>query len=312
MGSYVVEALLRRGHRVVCLVRRTSDLRWLKGLEVAYRYGDIRDRDSLKEVVKGVEAVVHLAGLVRSSEPDGYLRVNTEGTENLLRVCKGEGSVRYFLLMSSLSAAGPARGPEPLREEDEPRPISTYGRSKLLAERLALACSNKFRVGVLRPSAVYGPRDTEVLVFFRWARRGVLPIPAERPGLVSLIYVEDLARACAMALEAEAEGVYFVSNSRVTSWEEVGRTVARGLRRRAFLLYVPFPLVYTVALWTESASRLSKRAALLSREKVKEMAQPYWTCDPSKAERSFGFRAEVDLEEGIGRTLRWYRREGWL
>jgi len=312
VGSYVVEALLRQGHRVICLVRRTSDLRWIEGLEVAYRYGDVRDERSLREAVKGVEAVVHLAGLVKASSPDGYLQVNAKGTENLLRACEGENSVRYFLLMSSLSAAGPARGPEPLREEDEPHPISTYGWSKLMAERLALARSDRFRVGVLRPPAVYGPRDTEVLTFFRWAKRGILPIPAQKPGWVSLIYVEDLARACVMALEREAEGVYFVAHPETTSWEEVGRTIAQGLERRALPLYVPFPLVYAAALCAETASRLSGRAVQLNREKVTEMAQPYWICDPSKAKRDFGFQAEIDVEEGMDRTLRWYLQEGWL
>lgn len=311
VGSHVVEALVERGHEVICLVRRTSDLRWIRHLEVVYRYGDLREPGKLAEAVRGAEAVLHLAGVVRASSPDGYFDVNLRGTENLLKACE-EGKVGYFLLISSLSAAGPAGGPEPLREGEEPHPISSYGMSKLEAERAALARSGKLKVCVFRPPAVYGPRDTETLSFFMWARRGILPIPARRPGLLSLIYAKDLADACLMALEARAEGTYFVCHPEVTSWEEVGRNVAERFGRRAVPLYFPFPLSYTISLFAEYLGRITKRPPMLSREKVREMACPYWICDPSKAERDFGFRAKVSLREGIGMTISWYVKEGWL
>lgn len=311
VGSHVVEALVRRGHEVTCLVRRTSNLKWIRHLKVAYRYGDLRDLGTLVDAVMGADAVLHLAGVVRASRPEGYFMVNLQGTENVLRACE-RGKVKYFLLMSSLSAAGPAEGPEPLREGEEPGPISSYGMSKLKAERAALARSGTFKVCVFRPPAVYGPRDTETLSFFRWAKRGILPIPARRPGLLSLIYVEDLAEACVMASEARAEGTYFVCHPELTCWEEVGRVVATRFRRKAVPIYLPFPLGYTISLFAEFVGRITKRPPLLSREKVREMASPYWICDPSRAERHFGFRAKVGLREGMERTIGWYINKGWL
>ena len=135
LGSHLVEALIRRGYRVRCLVRRTSDLRWIQGLRVEYVHGNLADLTSLSRAVQGVDYVYHSAGVIKALKPETYYRVNRDGTRNLLQVCSdSRENFKKFIYVSSLAAVGPSPNGRPLREESCPRPVSDYGRSKLEGE----------------------------------------------------------------------------------------------------------------------------------------------------------------------------------
>jgi dihydroflavonol-4-reductase len=314
VGSHMMDRLLAAGHRVRVLVRPTSDLRWIpKGL-IEQVTADVRDPDGLRRLVAGVGWVFHFGGVTRVRTPRDYFRVNAGGTQALgeafLEAAPDDG---VFLFCSSLAASGPAPAADrPRREEDPPEPINAYGRSKLAAEQwLAERLAPRVRVLCVRPPTVYGPRDEAVLNFFRWARRGWLPMPALPESRLSLVHAEDLAAACLMLTETGASGVYHISDGGYYGWAEVGAAAGRVLGKRLRPLRFPAWAVRSVGSLVEAAGRAVGRVPVVNRDKVRDMLQPYWICDPARA-RAAGFRPAYGLEEGFEQTIRWYETEGWL
>ena len=312
-GSHMTDLLLAAGYRVRVLVRETSDLRWVP--QAAERMvADVRDAESLRRLVDGVAWVFHFAGATRARRPEAFFRVNTEGTLRLWQAVREHASqVDLFLFVSSLAASGPAPAEDaPRKESDEPQPISPYGESKLAAERaLAEQSDPRIRQLIVRPPTVYGPRDTMVLAFFRWARRGILPLPAPPGSRISLIHGRDLAAACLALAEGGSAGTFHIDDGQVYSWERIGQIAAGVLGKRLWSLRVPPWMVKLAGEVGEMAAKLTGRIPPVNRQKVRDILQPYWICDGSRA-RAAGFAARILAEEGIARTIDWYRKELWL
>ena len=183
IGSHLVELLLQKGCRVRCLIRKTSDLQWLKDLPVEFVEGDIADPPSLARAVRGVEYIYHSAGLTKARTEDQYFRANAGGTRSLLEAARDVApGLKRFLFLSSQTAAGPSPTITPITEEFPPRPITTYGRSKLQGEKECLSVSGRVPVTICRAPAVYGPRDKDVFEFFHTVSRGLQPMAGNRLG----------------------------------------------------------------------------------------------------------------------------------
>jgi len=321
VGSHVVEELLGRGYdRVRCLVRK--DPKWLQELDVEYIYGDLDDEDRLCEALDGVDYVYHVAGLTRAQSPSEIDRANVDGTLCLMRaVRRASPDVRSVLVTSSLAVIG--MSDEPVADEDtDMHPISDYGRSKARMERSLWradgsgpAPGDVLPLVIVRPSAVYGPRDTDILTFFQSVARGVCPIVGRglQPEL-SLIHVSDLARAMVDAAEARATAgkTYFLASERAYSWTEIRDATVRCLDRRVLTVHVPRGLVGVVGAVAEVFGRLTGSYPPLNREKAREIVHACKICDVSRATADFEFRTRIQLEEGIRSTLGWYRARGWL
>lgn len=315
IGSHLVELLLQRGHAVRVLLRRSSDPVWLKDLPVEMVFGDLFDDRVLRQAVQGVDYVYHSAGVTKAKNAEGYYRGNTVGTENLLSaVADAAPQVKRFVHISSQAAAGPSPGPIPITEEVSPRPITTYGRSKWESERACQRKMGALPVTIVRPPAVYGPRDKDVFAFFQTMGMGVQPLIGFNDKLVSLIHVGDLVRGFVMAGEhpASAGKTYFITSRKPYSWLEIGDITRGVMGRSAFRIRVPEPVVYGIGAVAEVLSMLSPKPALLNLEKVKDIVQDYWTCDGSAAKRDVGFEQQIELAEGIRETVAWYRGRGWL
>lgn len=315
IGSHVAEALVARDYEVTCLVRRTSDLRWLADLGVKLAYGDVEDQESLLRAVEGQDYVFHCAGITKAKRARDYFVVNAQGTENVLRACRErQVALKRFVLVSSQAAAGPSGSRKPLSEEDPCKPITAYGRSKCEAERLVQQAGGAIPYSIIRPSAVYGPRDRDILFFFRMINRGVMIAMGRGERYLNLVYVDDLVRGILAAAEAKegAGETYFVTNAQAHAWEEAVRIVAAALEKRYVRLRIPRALGYVGAFLAECAARLRGKPALLNRDKLRDILQPYWLCSPEKIEKQLGFRASVTFEEGARITARWYREHGWL
>lgn len=322
VGSHVVDALLRRGERVRVLVRGTSNLRWLQGKPVELARAGLDDPAALRGALRDVQTVLHFGGRISAPSERAFRLANAVGTENLGRAFAGSldsGAGGTFLYCSSLAAGGPAgsRHPEPyphVREEDPPQPVSAYGRSKLEGERrLPGALAGRARLVILRPSAVYGPRDEGVLFFLRTVERGWIPIPARRGATLSLIDVWGLVDATLRALDLQAaQGIYYVSDGLAHTWDDVGVIAARVLGVRARPLRMPYPITWLATLGLEGIGRLRGRAPILSFDKMREVRQSSWVSIPDRARMDLGFTPMTDLEKGFEETVRWYRKAGWL
>jgi len=316
LGSFLLEELVAQGHEVTCLVRKSSDRRWIEGLKVRLVYGALSESPALEEAVRDAEVVYHLGGVTKAKNREGYFQANYQGTVNLLEACARRATkLKRFLFVSTLSAAGPSLDGKPVTERDETHPTTAYGQSKRLAELAVLEYQTRFPVTIVRPPVVYGPRDRNVLTFFRYVKRGVIPLLGRRRRLFSLIYASDLVEGLRLSAEQEnASGqIYFMADPRPYSWEEVGHAIASALNVRARAVHFPeWILRRGAALLEDLAKLLGRDAVFINREKADDLLQPYWTCDPAKAQRELGFSPRVSMKEGVRRTAEWYVKEGWL
>jgi nucleoside-diphosphate-sugar epimerase len=315
VGSHLVELLLRKGYAVTCLVRDPHRLQWLTGLKVELVHGDCSQPESLVPAVRGVSVVFHVAGLTKAKHARDYYRVNHLGTRNILETCaRHNPGIKKFVLVSSLAAAGPSPKGRPVKETDTPRPVSDYGRSKLLAEEEALVHKDAFPVVILRPSAVYGPRDRDMFELFRWAARGLTIEITGGERYINPCYVEDLAAAMLRATEKETRSgnIYFVAENRSYSWSEFRQALLTTGGVRALNIKIPYAAAYLIGLASEFGSLFTARPALTNRQKVREAAQQYWVCDLSKTENELEFRAQHPLPKGLEITWQWYRNNNWL
>jgi nucleoside-diphosphate-sugar epimerase len=306
VGSHIAQTFAEAGYEVRCGVRASSDLRWIKELDAERIPLDLAGRtEDLSRAVKNTDLVVHAAGITRARRAEDYHSVNAEGTRKLATAAQKAG-VRRFVLISSLAA----RGPEDPTHGDHPE--SAYGRSKLEAEAYLRDFDEQMEAVALRPAAVYGPRDTDLLPLFKMANAGWLSLPSGA-NLLQPVYAEDVARATlAAALRAAGFGPFPVAEAARYTWEDVVIGLEKALGRGVRAVRVPaaaFMLAGRVAEW---AARPLSAVPVFDERRARDVALRTWTCDTAVTERTLGWRAEVPLFEGLERTARWYRQEGWL
>jgi nucleoside-diphosphate-sugar epimerase len=320
VGSHVVERLVAQGERVRALVRATSDRRFLDGESVETAVGDVGDasaagEERLARATEGCRAVYHVAGVVRARSQEEYDRVNAAGAARIARAAARAG-VRRFVLVSSQAAAGPNTGAAPRDEAEPERPVTAYGRSKLAGERLVAeaARGGSLEVVVVRPPAVYGPRDRAFLMLFRLVSRGLLLLyPGADTQEVSLIHVRDLAAGLALAGErAPAGAIYYLTDGGRATSAALGDTIARALGKRPLRIVLPTGVGMAAAWASETFGRLSGRPVTLTRERLRQWSAPRWTVSDARARREIGYAPQVDLESGMSETALWYREAGWV
>lgn len=310
IGSNLAKELVKRDYEVTCLARKTSDLRCLEDLEVSIVYADCADMDSLQRLPLNFHYVFHLAGLTKAKKEEDFFMANVKGTENLLKVLSTDPqSLKRFLYMSSLAAVGPSCDGIPLDETAVPRPVSMYGRSKLKGELATLGYKDRMPVSIIRPPAVYGPRDRDFFLFFKMVRRGFYPYWGKC--YYSLLYVDDLVRGLITAAESrEAEGnIYFLSDDRIYSNDDIVYEIIEAMDTRAVRLRIPPFLMKLLAAFSE---KFADGSTIINLDKLREIKHSHWTCNSKKAENELGFIPRVTIKEGIKWTADWYRIHKWL
>jgi nucleoside-diphosphate-sugar epimerase len=315
VGSHLAAAALDRGYRVRCLVRRTSRLDGLPLDRLELVYGDVGEPSTLPPAVEGAALIFHAAGLTRAPRRADYFRVNADGTRNLVRAArKGAPGLRRFALVSSLAAGGTSRPGHPRREGDPDEPLGDYGVSKKEGEAVLKEEDVDLPWTIVRPPAVYGPRDRDFLLLARLVAKGTLLQVGRVEQQISLIHAGDLAKGVILAAESDATrgGTYHLSHPEVLTWTELGKLMAGALGKRVRVLLVPRSCVPVVGGIANAAARIVRRPPPLPSDRLRDLLAPAWTCDTAEAERVFGFRAETDAKAGVPETIRWYVREGWL
>jgi nucleoside-diphosphate-sugar epimerase len=310
IGSHLVERLVEQGTRVRCLVRASSSLQALPREAVEIVRGDLATGAGLAEAMRGINTVIHLAGVTKAVYLKDYYSGNLDATANLLGAAAG---VRRFVHVSSLAAAGPSED-APLAEEVPPHPVSHYGRSKLAGEeavRQSLLCA---RAVVVRPPVVYGPRDRDVFQMIHTISRGWLVRIGAAERRFSCIYVADLVTGLLAAADQPAASgrIFYLAHPSSVSWEEFATLTAGLMGRTVRFATVPESVAYGLGWCAEQWSRLSGKPGILSRDKVTEACARGWVCDTSRARDELGFRAATSLEAGLRQSLEWYREAGWL
>lgn len=325
IGSHLAERLAADGHTVRALVRRDARHLNRAPTDLAARIArvscDLADPTSLAEALHGVTAVVHVAGLTRApgaslDAETAFEAANVTATTHLLdAVLTHAPDVRRVVLTSSLAAVGRGNGSAVADEATPLAPISRYGASKARMEAAIAPYRDRLPLAVVRPPAVYGPREADILTFFQTAARGLVPVVGDptAPAL-TLVHVRDLVEGYvrAMTHPAAVGQTYFLGTAAPVSWGAVRDATAAALGRRVVTVRVPKALIVPIGTAVEALGRLAGQYPPLNREKALELRDAVIACDSSKAMREIGYAPSVDLAEGIAETIAWYRAEGWL
>jgi nucleoside-diphosphate-sugar epimerase len=308
LGSHIARAFVEAGYEVRCGARASSSRRWISDLPIELTPLDMMGRaEDFSLAVKNADLVVHAAGITRARREQDYHSVNAGGTRRLASAAI-EAGVRRFVLISSLAA----RGPDDTTEDGRDHPESAYGRSKLEAEARLRGLDEQMETLALRPAAIYGPRDTDLLPLFKMAQRGWLALPSGT-NLLQPVYAADVASATLAAVREDAcFGPFPVAEAARYSWEEVIAGLEKALGRTVRAVRLPAAAFTLAGRAAELAARPFSAVPIFDERRGRDLAARTWTCETSIAERALGWRAEVSLSEGLERTARWYGQAGWL
>ena len=301
VGAVLTRRLAATGRKIRALIRPGSTQKRPTGIDVRWIDGDLEDVTSLRRLVHGADAVVHCAGAVRGATRAQFNRVNVDGTACLVKSAVEQHPTPSFLLISSLAA----------RESH----LSPYAASKRAGEKVLVEKSDKLFWTVLRPSAIYGPGDRELMPVFHWMKRGIAPILGSGNGRFSLLYVEDLAEAIVKWLDRKCNPgcIYELHDGQPGgySWHDVIDTVAH-LRQGNSVIAVKIPLVVAklVSMLNLVTARAIGYAPMLTPGKVRELSHSNWVCDNTALNTATGWTPKTLLAEGLQRTLRWNGASG--
>lgn len=315
VGSHLVDLLLEKGHEVRCIIRKSSKTRWLEGKDVKIFDSGLYDVPKLKEILTGADYLFHVAGVVKAKNEEAYRKGNVETTKNLLdALLELKSEIKKVVVVSSLTAAGPAILDHPLTEEAPMNPLTRYGKSKAEQEALVKTYMDKLPIAVIRPPAVYGERDTEIYLMFKTFKQGLMTFIGFDKKQLSLVHAADLVNGIYLAgiSDNSRSQTYFISSEKIYSWYEVADEMEKSIGKKAIRLNLPHFVVYTVAVFAEFFALFQKSAATFNIEKAKDFVQPAWTCDVSKARKELGYKQNVSLSAGVKRTVDWYRENKWL
>ncbi len=320
IGSFLVEEALHRGYEVYAGIRSSSSKKYLTDQRIRFFDIDFSDKEKLKRQLADFKAkhgrfdyIVHSAGITKAKTNAEFQKVNFHYTQNLVNSLIAADCIpEKFIFISSLAAFGPGASRKPIKHTDMPKPITSYGESKLNAEKY-LQSLNDFPYLIIRPAAVYGPRDHEFYVLYKVINRRIIPYVSLKNQLLSFVYVTDLTKAVFDAIESRIyRKAYFVSDGIIYTVFGFNETIRQHLKKRAASVVIPAAIAKPIAFSVEKLSALFGKVATFNRERLKEYEAFNWTCDIAPLRNDLNFDPDYDLERGMFETIKWYKKEGWL
>ena len=322
IGSTLVEELGILGFDVRALLRRTSSTANLEGLKYEKVEGDLFSPDALRQAVKGVDYVFHLAGLAVAKNKAEFFECNSQGTKNLAdAVAEHCPGLTRFVYVSSLAAGGPSKSIKPRDEAEKDEPVSAYGESKLKAEQELFKHKGVYPISVVRPPLVYGPRDKATFIFVKTISRNLMPLlkgsTDDGQKYYSSIHVKDLVRGIVQAGVVSREKVssaeiFYLAGDGIDSYERLMTIIADHLNREPLKIRIPKTVFKVAAVALTALGRVANRTFPLNLDKLNEVLPDYWICSNQKAKSLLGFKPEFDLSTGLPNAIEWYKQNHWI
>ena len=318
IGSFIVEEALSRGFEVWAAVRKSSSHQFLKDERIHFIELNLSSQEALQQQLAGhqFDYVVHAAGVTKCLDKRDFFRINTEGTKHLVSALLAlRMPLRRFVYISSLSIMGAIREQQPyeeIRESDTPRPNTAYGESKLLAEQWL--DTQPIPYIILRPTGVYGPRERDYFMMAKSIQSHTDFAVGFQQQDITFVYVSDVVQAVFLALEKGQTGRrYFLSDGEVYQSAAFSNYIRRELGNPWWIrITAPLWLLRVITFVGEYVGRLTGKVTALNNDKYYIMRQRNWRCDITPARQELGYEPQVKLEEGVRRSIKWYRENGWL
>lgn len=318
IGSFIVEEALRRNFEVWAAVRKSSSHQFLTDERIHFIELNLSSEEALRQQLAGhrFDYVIHAAGVTKCLDKQDFFRINTEGTKHLVRALLAlQMPLRRFVYISSLSIMGAIREQQPyeeIRESDTPRPNTAYGESKLQAEQWL--DTQPIPYIILRPTGVYGPRERDYFMMAKSIQAHTDFAVGFRQQDITFVYVTDVVQAVFLALEKGQTGRrYFLSDGEVYQSAAFSNYIRRELGNPWWIrITAPLWLLRVITFVGEYVGRLTGKVTALNNDKYYIMRQRNWRCDITPARQELGYKPQVKLEEGVRRSIKWYRDNGWL
>lgn len=289
VGSRLIALATEAGHHVRALTRREQAERE----HITWIRGDLQDKAALARLAQGADAVIHVAGVVNAPDRAGFAAGNVEGTANMLAAAEA-AAVERFVHVSSLAAREPG--------------LSDYGWSKAEGDRLVEASPLDW--SIVRPPAIYGPGDMEMLELFKLAKKGLALLPPG--GRISVIEVGDLGRLLlALAVSDRCRLTLDADDGVATGWshKDFAHAIGSATGKRVAAFALPRPLLMAGA----HLDRLVRgKGAKLTPDRVAYFCHQDWVIDPARRPPANLWQPQVPTEEGLAATAAWYRQQGLL
>lgn len=320
IGSFIVEEALKRGLDTWAAIRKSSSREWLQDERIHFIELNLSSKTQLVEQLRdqNFDYVVHAAGVTKCLNKADFHRINTEGTKNLAEALLEVGMpLKRFVFVSSLSIFGAIKEQQPYEaicENDSPQPNTEYGRSKLAAEHCLETLAKRLPYIILRPTGVYGPREKDYFIMAKSIKQHSDFAVGYKRQDITFVYVEDVVQAVFLALEKGKNGrKYFLSDGEVYQSATFSNLIHEALGRPWWIrITAPVWVLRIVTFLGEYIGRITGKVTALNNDKYNILKQRNWRCDIQPAIDELGYQPKVQLEEGVKKTIQWYRDHKWL
>ena len=320
IGSFIVEEALKRGFETWAAVRKSSSKAFLQDERIHFIELNLSSKEQLVEQLKGqqFDYVVHAAGVTKCLNKADFRRINTEGTKNLVNaLLEVEMPLKRFVFISSLSIFGAIKEQQPyeeIRETDTPQPNTAYGRSKLEAEQYLTTLGDRLPYIILRPTGVYGPREKDYFIMAKSIQQHSDFAVGYKRQDITFVYVQDVVQAVFLAFDRGENGrKYFLSDGQVYQSTTFSDLIHEELGRPWWIrITAPVWVLRVVTFFGEYVGRMTGKVTALNNDKYNILKQRNWRCDIQPAIDELGYQPQVQLAEGVKRSIKWYKDNGWL
>lgn len=314
IGSTLVDKLLQLGYEVFAGIRSTSSRKYLQDTRIRFidlNYTSVEEMSKLfKE--ENFNTIFHLAARTKAKRKEDFERVNYKYVKNLADALEGLNTKLIFL--SSFAAHGPGEETSfaPVKIEDKNTPDTGYGKMKLKAEEYLNSNFNGKYI-ILRPTGVYGARETDYFVYFQTINNHIEPYLGFIPQRLTFVHVDDLVDVCILSMNSNLSGkTYFVSDGNLYLDKEFADITKKALNTWTIRLKLPLFIVGWIASLNEIIGRVLGKSFTLNKDKFNILKARNWNCDIENLREDLGYVPKIDLKQGVEKTIAWYKQENWL
>ncbi len=315
LGYHLIEAALLQNFEVYAGVRKSSNTKHLDKNKVTVVELNMADTANVKKIIEenGINYIIHAAALTRAKTESDYNFSNAALTRNLaIAAAEGNTGFKKFVFISSLAALGPSQDGNPVKEDDIPHPLTWYGKSKLLAEKYLKEIPGLPFI-VLRPTAVYGPREKDLFLIIQSIKKGIEVYIGRGEQKLSFVYVKDVAAIAVKCLESKINGEFYnLADGKVYDQYAFSDAAKNETGKKTLRLHLPLGIIKKVAAGMDLLYSRSSKTPVLNEDKVKELTAKDWSCSIEKIKNSEGFSPAYDLKSGMAETIAWYKENKWI